>query len=217
MKKILLVENVLLRYEKAKSDLLPIYEDVLTISQIIPRREQDSKYSLEEFAAILLHKNYYENNERMIDNVVFDLNKLKLPFILFSGESPYSTSTVVSHNDFYKNIPFFLENYQNKKILNFKILRYGKHFEYEEILILKEKIMIGFINKKFSETLVLSPEQKINLEKLLLKMNYNPEKIKKSLSNLSDTSKYKSIEEFINRMNLIIERISKGLNENTSL
>lgn len=209
MKKILLIDNYDARFDKEIKNINQAYFKILTAVKRL-NWSNNIPLELKDAALILLHKNYFEDDEMRTEDVVDAAEELQIPFIRFSGEA--SRGEILDSNVMYKNLTPFLDNYKDSSKIELDILKYGKNYKKQHILYARYLIAILIFNKSNNEAFVLDDSLRNNLVNLLSKMDYNKKEIEESISNLKNKKdEYKTFGDFREKLDNLIHKNIESL------
>lgn len=126
------------------------YEHIL--KSIYELKEDASINFLSKADCILFHSSFDRTIEEEIETTfrnipkVFFSNKYKITD--FPSEDFIRE---MSSDVFYKNLDFFLKEYEQNRVINLKIIAFGEYYELAEAFEIKEKLSDNLFDKDFDE------------------------------------------------------------------
>jgi|GEM_PF-1420361 hypothetical protein len=194
------------------------YGDILEYISKLKICEKDGLTYLSDAKCILIHTSFPDfNNDHAVDGssilyqiIVGNICDYgdKIPLVCFSGadqETCLVNSTFmsqISKRNFYKNLKDFLNNYQENKTINLKILKYGKDYILEEAKGYAYSIFKALKGKE-SDVIPFEKANSIKEFRLLIQLSYNSEnKYDEIINDLEDNPI--TIKEFKDKINKLI-------------
>lgn len=158
---ILIIDNIASRFNENYS-ILKKYIDsgVLSYVDSFSLSEPDI-VKFDSYNVAFIHESYFieslgsklglydELVERQRDSEISE----NINFIKFSGKGADTnlSKNFISDKDLYNNISFFINEYSSSGKLIYDLLKFGKNYLIDKILVLKEKILIYKFNNEKKE------------------------------------------------------------------
>jgi len=133
---------------------------------------------LKNTACVCIHESMPNGIDRNGNG--FDFGKLKqelknklIPKVLFSNAANQLTvlnlpsQLTMKSDDFYMNLSYFVQAFQNDGIIDLELLALGKNYNREKIIRLKNEMLAYFEGFERDEPMSMSVEDRINFKNLL--------------------------------------------------
>ena len=176
IKNILLVDNDIDRLKEFKNE----YPEFLIMIDKLQTDSSDAHFQIKDISLLLLHKNYYEDDLLVTEEILEEASKKNVKCWLFSGETSRD-SEVIPVTNMYRNLTIFLNHYKGFGELIADILRFGPLYFLEDILKLRNEIFTEIFEKPTNSELTLSSILENKIEELLKLVNFNYEQIQQSI------------------------------------